>query len=846
MRKKISLYGLLIFGLLFVLNSCEDDDITQQVITPTNVTAAINALADGSGTVTITPAAENAISFLITFEEGASSVIKAGESATYTYAVGGSYTITIVAYGQGLGNATITQTVDVNVEADPNEPLFGSWVMANEAGSLGVGPAPGDVSFFAIDAAGLVQRACYFNDTYVFGDDGSFTNNLGDETWLEGWQSGMADACGAPVAPHDGSADATYSFDPTAGTLTISGAGAYLGLPKAVNGGELPNVDLPDSITYNVTLSDDGETMNVVIETAAGIYWNYKMVKGDGSDVVVDDGGDDGGMGTGELINGDFEAGADPWTVGVGSDPAPVVTVDGNTYYSVMVETAGDVFSVNLSQTGLNIVPGTNYVLQFDAWSDRDRSIIAGIGLSGGDFANSSVPVNLTMDMQTFTLNLNADGFGDANSRVLFDNGGEVGMVNIDNVSLTEGGDGSDTLGEGVGEDLVTVFTTLVWADEFNTDGAPDAANWDYDLGTGDNGWGNGEIQSYTSDATNVIVEGGNLKITARAEEATGEGVYYFDDFQLLDAGGVSQSVVEDFEGAAPAFTDFGGATTEVISNPDASGVNTSATVARTTKSLGSETFAASFFDVSPAIDVPANPTISVKTWSPIANAVVRLKIEDSNDGNNFAEVDATTSTSGAWEELTFDFSGAATFNYDRIVIFFDFGNPGTAAPAYSSARIKSEGLQEFTYGRVETRAKLPTGGGTWPAIWMLGADYQTNPWPGAGEMDIMEHVGNNQDVVLGSTHDPNNFGGNSRTGTVTVEGASDEFHIYEMEWTQDSIMFAVDGVVFHSVTNDGTLPFNKDFFFILNVAMGGSLGGDIDPAFTESTMEVDYIRMYQ
>nr|WP_210423747.1 glycoside hydrolase family 16 protein [Croceivirga thetidis] len=313
-----------------------------------------------------------------------------------------------------------------------------------------------------------------------------------------------------------------------------------------------------------------------------------------------------------------------------------------------------------------------------------------------------------------------------------------------------------------------------------------------------------------------------------------------------MDAGGVSQSVVEDFEGAAPAFTDFGGATTEVISNPDASGVNTSATVARTTKSLGSETFAASFFDVSPAIDVPANPTISVKTWSPIANAVVRLKIEDSNDGNNFAEVDATTSTSGAWEELTFDFSGAATFNYDRIVIFFDFGNPGTAAPAYSSARIKSEGLQEFTYGRVETRAKLPTGGGTWPAIWMLGADYQTNPWPGAGEMDIMEHVGNNQDVVLGSTHDPNNFGGNSRTGTVTVEGASDEFHIYEMEWTQDSIMFAVDGVVFHSVTNDGTLPFNKDFFFILNVAMGGSLGGDIDPAFTESTMEVDYIRMYQ
>ncbi|MEO1627776.1 MAG: glycoside hydrolase family 16 protein, partial [Bacteroidota bacterium] len=81
----------------------------------------------------------------------------------------------------------------------------------------------------------------------------------------------------------------------------------------------------------------------------------------------------------------------------------------------------------------------------------------------------------------------------------------------------------------------------------------------------------------------------------------------------------------------------------------------------------------------------------------------------------------------------------------------------GQCLIAYSSARIKTEGLHEFTYGRVETRAKLPTGGGTWPAIWMLGGDYLTNPWPAAGEMDIMEHVGNQQDIVFASTHDPNN-----------------------------------------------------------------------------------------
>ncbi|AZQ60556.1 glycoside hydrolase family 16 protein [Maribacter sp. MJ134] len=204
------------------------------------------------------------------------------------------------------------------------------------------------------------------------------------------------------------------------------------------------------------------------------------------------------------------------------------------------------------------------------------------------------------------------------------------------------------------------------------------------------------------------------------------------------------------------------------------------------------------------------------------------------------------TTVAGAWEELTFDFSGAGAFNYDRVVIFFDFGNPGTAGAGFSSARIKTEGLQEFTYGRVAARAKLPTGGGTWPAIWMLGGDYLTNPWPAAGEMDIMEHVGNQQDIVFASTHDPNNFGGNARTGSTLVEGASEDFHLYEMEWTETEIKFAVDGIVYHTVSNDGTLPFNKDFFFILNVAMGGNFGGTVDPAFTESSMEIDYIRMYQ
>lgn len=159
-------------------------------------------------------------------------------------------------------------------------PISGTWQMAPEAGSLGVGPGQGDVSWWAIDEAGVNDRTCYFNDSFVFGDDGSFSNDLGDESWIEVWQGIEADACGAPVAPHDGSNPATYSYDEGASTITLNGVGSYLGIPKAFNGGELASPDeAPDSITYIVELQDGGFTMIVDIEIAGGGWWRYKLVK---------------------------------------------------------------------------------------------------------------------------------------------------------------------------------------------------------------------------------------------------------------------------------------------------------------------------------------------------------------------------------------------------------------------------------------------------------------------------------------------------------------------------------------------------------------------------------------
>ena len=164
----------------------------------------------------------------------------------------------------------------------------------------------------------------------------------------------------------------------------------------------------------------------------------------------------------------------------------------------------------------------------------------------------------------------------------------------------------------------------------------------------------------------------------------------------------------------------------------------------------------------------------------------------------------------------------------------------------FTSARLKTQNKYSFKYGKVEVRAKLPTGGGTWPAIWMLGNSISTVSWPNCGEIDIMEHKGNVPDVIHGSLHYPGNFGGNANTNTASFAGTQSNFKVYKVLWTANSIKFYVDNQLFHTFINNGTTPFNANFFLLLNVAMGGTFGGAIDPAFTQSAMEVDYLRVYQ
>ncbi len=164
--------------------------------------------------------------------------------------------------------------------APVEDPLVGDW-MLDGAGAAGVGPTPGSMEWWSADAVAVEARACWFDDVFSFTKAGSFSNILGDETWLETWQGAEAEGCGSPVAPHDGSADATWAWDETAGTLTINGKGSHLGLPKAVNGQELADPGAtPDSITYQIlTLTADGMNLTVTVETGAGVWWTFNLVK---------------------------------------------------------------------------------------------------------------------------------------------------------------------------------------------------------------------------------------------------------------------------------------------------------------------------------------------------------------------------------------------------------------------------------------------------------------------------------------------------------------------------------------------------------------------------------------
>ena len=169
----------------------------------------------------------------------------------------------------------------------------------------------------------------------------------------------------------------------------------------------------------------------------------------------------------------------------------------------------------------------------------------------------------------------------------------------------------------------------------------------------------------------------------------------------------------------------------------------------------------------------------------------------------------------------------------------------------YTSSRITTLGKKEFTYGRMEVRAKIPTGKGIWPAFWMLGSNISKVGWPKCGEIDILEYIGREPGKVFTSLHTQDSHGNTINTKKTEIKDIEYGFHLYAIDWTKDKIEFFVDdqSVYFFAPKekNENAWPYNQPFYFIINVAVGGNFGGDIidDSAFPQEFL-IDYIRVYQ
>ena len=172
----------------------------------------------------------------------------------------------------------------------------------------------------------------------------------------------------------------------------------------------------------------------------------------------------------------------------------------------------------------------------------------------------------------------------------------------------------------------------------------------------------------------------------------------------------------------------------------------------------------------------------------------------------------------------------------------------------YTSSRMLTKGKGDWLYGRFVVRAKLPKGRGTWPAIWMLSSDDSYGNWPASGEIDIMEHVGYDPNNIHFSVHTSayNHLRGTQKTAAKITAGSTDDFHTYRLDWTPFSVRGYIDDVQYFEFVNENnsftTWPFNKKFFMILNVAVGGDWGGaqGIDANAFPASMVIDYVKVYK
>lgn len=168
----------------------------------------------------------------------------------------------------------------------------------------------------------------------------------------------------------------------------------------------------------------------------------------------------------------------------------------------------------------------------------------------------------------------------------------------------------------------------------------------------------------------------------------------------------------------------------------------------------------------------------------------------------------------------------------------------------FTSTRITTKGKKTFQYGRFEVRAKLAKGQGVWPAFWLLGSNIDQVGWPMCGEIDVLEYVGRSPEEIFTSLHTKAGHGDNASTKTTPIPNVEEGFHLYTADWNKDRIVFSVDGTevyTFHPEEKTKEIwPFDQPFYLLVNLAIGGNFGGEVDETIFPQEFIIDYIRVYQ
>ncbi|SEC77034.1 Glycosyl hydrolases family 16 [Tenacibaculum sp. MAR_2009_124] len=214
---------------------------------------------------------------------------------------------------------------------------------------------------------------------------------------------------------------------------------------------------------------------------------------------------------------------------------------------------------------------------------------------------------------------------------------------------------------------------------------------------------------------------------------------------------------------------------------------------------------------------------------------------------------DIGTGTNG-WgnNELQYYTNDAKNVTVQNGVLIISAEQEDFNGSSYTSARIKTQGLFDQTYGRFEARIKLPYGQGIWPAFWLLGSNIDTVGWPQCGELDVMEFRGQEPTVIHGSMHGPGYSGGESVTKSYTLENDRFDtgFHVFGIEWGPDYVNYYVDDVLYNQIKREdvtGEWVFDQPFFIIINLAVGGDfLGAPNASTVFPQRMLVDYVRVYK